>query len=297
MDLKQMTYFITIVKYHSFSKAARALHISQPSLSNSIQNLERELGTPLLERTTRNLQLTEVGKLLYERANIMLQEMNILQEEIQDIIDGDRVEIIIGMIESANRWFARLMYEHKQTYPHNDFTLIDTLYSKTVLEALLRYEVHAVVTNQEIIDETIEAVPLYTEKFVVVLPNNHPLMFRENIDLQDLCNVPLILGMPSFQTCSQIMRAFEHVELKPQIEFQIERFEMAKILVENGAGITILPENYVKDALPSTLSYRYINNDLLQRTVYFCYVKNRHFPSAILSFFQLIKNNFKITLV
>ena len=293
MDLRQMEYFIKVVSQGSFSKAAAALHISQPSLSKSIQNLERELGAPLLERTTREFRLTDTGSLLYERSAAILQQVKMLNEEIRENINGDRAEIRIGMIESAHKWFTALMAVHRETYPNNTFTVMDTLYNETVLDALLRYDVHAAVTNQELVNDQVQAVPLYEERFVAVFPLDHPLSQGECIRLADLCKFPLVLGMPSFRTRNQIISAFSSAGVKPDIQFQIERFEMAKKLVEQKMGIALLPENYLSGDLPPTLSCRPINDDHLKRTVYFCYVTTRHFPESVLNFFDLVIGRFR----
>lgn len=76
MDLKQLTYFVTIVDQKSFSKAAQKLHISQPSLSNAIKILESDLGFQILDRNTRNIELTETGAILYSKAVQLLLEMD-----------------------------------------------------------------------------------------------------------------------------------------------------------------------------------------------------------------------------
>ncbi|KZE37721.1 hypothetical protein AV656_09305 [Bhargavaea cecembensis] len=292
MDLRQMEYFVKVVSHGSFSKAAEALHISQPSLSKSIQNLEKELGAPLLERTTREFRLTDTGRLLCERSTAILQQVKMLKEEIKENINGDRAEIRIGMIESAHKWFTTLMAIHRESYPLNTFTVMDTLYNETVLEALLRYDVHAAVTNQELINDQVQAVPLYEERFVAVFPETHPLSLCEFIRLDDLCKYPLVLGMPSFRTRNQITAAFKKAGLTPDIQFQIERFEMAKKVVEQKMGIALLPENYLSGDLPKTLSFRPIEDEYLKRNVYFCFVKTRHFPASVTNFFDLVKEQF-----
>lgn len=290
-----MEYFVTIVRHSSFSKAAEALHMSQPSLSKSIQNLEKELGAPLLERTTREFRLTEAGILLFERATSILQQMKMLKEELKENINGDRTEIHIGMIESAHKWFTGLMAIHRESYPCNTFTVMDTLYNETVLEALLRYDVHAAVTNQELIHDQVEAVPLYEERFMAVYPENHPLSTMDSVRLEDLCEYPLIIGMPRFRTHDQILSAFEQAGLMPDIQFQIERFEMAKKVVAQEMGIALLPEHYVSGDLPDSLSYRPVNDDRLKRNVYFCFVKSRHFPSSIVNFINLVLDRFNVS--
>ncbi|RKJ58985.1 LysR family transcriptional regulator, partial [Butyricicoccus sp. 1XD8-22] len=81
MDLRKMYYFDATVKYRSFSRAAKALHISQPSLSNAIKTLEGEIGAPLIERTTKQFQLTELGIQFYERSKDLIAQFELVELE------------------------------------------------------------------------------------------------------------------------------------------------------------------------------------------------------------------------
>ncbi|SIT75388.1 LysR family transcriptional regulator [Edaphobacillus lindanitolerans] len=293
MDLRQMEYFVTVVQHRNFSKAAAALHISQPSLSKAIRNMEAELGTRLLERTTRDFRLTDAGTLLFNRALPVLRQMDVIMKEMGESISGSRTEILVGVIESAHKWFTEVMAAHKEVYPHNTFTVVDTLYDKTVMEALLQYDVHAVVTNQEIKNDQIEAIPLYEESFLAVYLQGHEIGRLETVRLEDICRFPLVLGMPSFKTRQQIMDAFKDAGQTPKVEYQIERFEMVKKVVENGLGVALLPEKYVSGNLPEELAGRKVDDPRLTRTVYFCFVKARYFPAPVKSFFERIVDKFE----
>ncbi len=288
-----MEYFVTVVQYRNFSKAAAALHISQPSLSKAISNMEAELGARLLERTTRDFRLTDAGQLLYNRALPVLRQMDKLKKEVGENVSGARTEILVGVIESAHKWFTGLMAEHKDQYPGNTFTVVDTLYDKTVMEALIQYDVHAVVTNQEIKNDQIEAIPLYEESFLVVFPKGHEIGRLETIRLEDICRFPLVLGMPSFKTRQQIMDAFKEAGLAPKVDYQIERFEMVKHLVDKGLGIALLPEQYVSGNLPEGLGGRAVDDSRLKRTVFFCYVKARSYPEPVKDFFRRLLERFE----
>ena len=101
MDLKQLSYFVNVVDQMSFSKAAQKLHISQPSLSNAIKSLENELGFKLLERTTRNIRLTDAGNVLYNRALNHLWEMDSVEKEKKEVEHVGSGELQIGMMESG----------------------------------------------------------------------------------------------------------------------------------------------------------------------------------------------------
>lgn len=289
LDLRKMYYFITVVKHQSFSQAAKVLHISQPSLSNAIKTLEQEMNAPLIERTTRKLQLTDLGQQFYEQATKLLTQFDRMEKEIKELARGENLDIRLGMIESANYWFAQIMLDYQKHYPNNQLTLIDTLYNQTVRQALLSLNVHAVITNQHIVDKEIKSELLYNEPYVVLMRKDHPFVERQTITLADFIDDALIIGMPEFQTSAQILKAFQEEGVIPHIQYKIERFEMIKVLVEEGLGITILPKHYVAQHLSEGLVTRSIQSEYLNRDVYLCTMKDRTFPKSVLKLFELIK--------
>ncbi|GEK33006.1 LysR family transcriptional regulator [Kurthia sibirica] len=290
MDIKQLKYFITVADAGSFSKAALLLHISQPSLSNAIANLEKSIGSSLLERSTRHVRLTDTGMLLYERSIELINQFSIINEELQDVIHGNEIKIVFGMIEAAHRWFSEVMLLHHEQYPDIQFSIIDTLYNKSVMEALENYDIHAAISNHFIQGPHITCQQLYSEKFAVIMPTDHALAHQQQISLHHISNYPLITGMPTFETWKLITEAFEKAQITPKIAYEIERFEMVKMLVSSGAGISILPVNYVQNNLPTNLTYKLLTDGHLERPVYLCYLKNRNFPDSILNLFKKIED-------
>lgn len=289
MDLRRMYYFNATVKYQSFSRAAKSLHISQPSLSNAIKTLELEINAPLIERTTKQFQLTELGQQFYERSKSLLAQFEVMDTELKELAKGEHLEIRLGMIESANHWFSQVIIAYQKHYPQNQITLIDTLYNQTVRQALLGLNVHGVITNQHIVDQEIKSKLLYTEPYVVLTKKDHPFATKEKITLKDFAEESLIIGMPEFQTSAQILKAFEQENITPHIQYKIERFEMIKILVEEGLGIAILPKQYVNNHLSESLISHQVHSDFLNRNVYLSTMKDRTFPQSILKLFELIK--------
>ncbi|MGE7978621.1 LysR family transcriptional regulator [Psychrobacillus sp. NPDC093200] len=289
MDLRRMYYFNAIVKYQSFSRAAKALHISQPSLSNAIKTLETEINAPLIERTTKQFRLTELGLQFYERSKSLLAQFEVMDTELKEFAKGEQLEIRLGMIESANYWFSQVIITYQKQYPQNQITLMDTLYNQTVRQALLGLNVHGVITNQYIVDQEIKSELLYTEPYVVLSKKDHPFATKEKISLKDFAEEALIIGMPEFQTSAQILKAFEQENVTPNIQYKIERFEMIKVLVEEGLGIALLPEHYVNHHLSKSLISRQVQSKFLNRNVYLSTMKDRTFPESILKLFDLIK--------
>ncbi len=284
-----MNYFIATVKYQSFSRAAKALHISQPSLSNAIKALEQEINAPLIDRTRKKFQLTELGYQFYEHAKKLIIQFEVMDIVVKELAKGEHLEIRLGIIESANYWLSQVIIAYQKLYPNNQFTIIDTLYNKTVRQSLLGLNVHAVITNQHIVDNEIESELLYTEPYVVLTRKDHPFAMKEEITMSDFSGESLIIGIPEFQTSAQILKAFKQENVTPRIQYKIERFEMIKVLVEEGLGIAILPQHYVTQYLSENLLARPVNSEFLNRNVYLSKMKNRTFPESILKLFELIK--------
>lgn len=289
MEIRKMYYFDAIVRYKSFSRAAKALHISQPSLSNAIKALEQEVNAPLIERTTKQFRLTELGQQFYERSKSLIAQYEVMHTELIEYAKGEHLEIRLGMIESANNWFSKVLVAYQKLYPLNQITLVDTLYNQTVRQALLGLHVHGVITNQHIVDKEIKSELLYNEPYVVLIKKDHRFATKESIVLEDFTEEALIIGMPEFQTSAQILKAFEQENVTPHIQYKIERFEMIKVLVEEGLGIAILPEHYVTQHLSEYLMIRPVHSEFLHRNVYLCTMKNRTFPKSILKLFEFIK--------
>ena len=289
MDLRKMVYFIETVRHESFSRAAKALHISQPSLSNAIKVLEQEINAPLIERTTKQFQLTELGQQFYVRAQRLVDQFEVMDTELKEMAKGEALEIRLGMIESANYWFSQVIIAYQKHYPHNQITLIDTLYNQTVRQALLGLHVHAVITNQHIVDTEIKSELLYNERYVVLIKKDHPFATKEIITLADFTDESLIIGMPEFQTSAQILKAFEQEGVLPHIQYKMERFEMIKVLVEEGLGIALLPQHYVEQHLSESLMIRTVQSEFLHRNVYLSTMKDRTFPKSIMKLFELIR--------
>ena len=287
MDIKQLQYFIAVSEHMNFSKAAERLHISQPSLSNAIKKLEHEIGTPLLDRNTRNLQLTEAGEVLFERAKVIVKNMEVLKIEMDEVVVHGTSEITIGVMESIKHWLPKVIANYKKDYPQMMIHLVDILGSKRVKKSLKSYKTHLIITNQLMDDPELEVKTLYEERLVAVLPLHHPLAKKVTLSISDISAEPFIISTEGFQTRRDILNTFEQAGKSIDIQFEIERFETAVSLVRENLGITILPENYLQGPTAKTIVKKEIEGANLCRNVYLVYLKNRHLPFAIR---QLLKD-------
>lgn len=292
VDIRELKYFVTVVEQRGFTKAAEHLHISQPYLSNVIKRLEQELGIRLIDRSTRSFQVTEEGKYFYAEALKLIRHYHLFQQETEKLKEKGPNELAIGLIESSLFWLPDVIIAFRELYHDINIQLLEILSLHEVETALLNFDIHLAITNQSIFNKDIEVVPLYEEKLVALLPINHPLQREPAIRLQDLVHENFIVCKEGFQTRKDILQGFMQKGLRPNIQFEIERFETAVHLVEKNLGVTIVPENYVKYSNQRQFIVKPIKDLNMSRTVYLAYEKNRFLPKMVSGFIDLVKGFF-----
>lgn len=292
MDIRQLYYFITIVEETTFTAASVKLNISQPSLSISIKKLEERLGLILLDRSKSKLTLTKEGQVFYKRAKHILNQFDQLLGEMERLKVEGPLELSIGLIESTNFWLSKILLLFKKEIKNVHIKLIEILGKSDVLSALNNSDIHIAITNQYISDERIKLIPIYEEKLVALLPPMHHLKNKKFIVMSDLKDEDFIITLNEFQTHKDILKSFQHLGIKPNIQFECERYETASTLVESGLGITIMPENYVKYSKNYSYHIKNIEHSNIDMTIYLAYVKNEYLPPLVEVFIELVKDNF-----
>ncbi|ASN06191.1 LysR family transcriptional regulator [Virgibacillus necropolis] len=290
--LQHLYYFVTVIDHSTFTAAAEKVHISQPSLSTSIKKLEKELGFTLLDRSKRELKLTKEGKILYQEAKKLLIHFDHVSDEMNRLKKEGPLELSVGIIESSKFWVPKVLTKFTGEYADVYIRLLDVLSFKDVENALKNFDIHLAITNQYINNDSIKTIPLYDERLVALLPPSHPLKYKSFITIQDLKNEKLIISKEGFQTREDILNAFRKGGIKPNIHFEIGRFETACDLVEEGLGVTVAPENYVKHMGRTNFHFKRIHDSNISRTVYLAFDTNRYLPPLVDQFILLVKTYF-----
>ncbi|UOQ94853.1 LysR family transcriptional regulator [Halobacillus shinanisalinarum] len=296
MEIRELRYFVTIVEQSTFTAAAAKLHISQPSLSATIKKLENKVGLSLLDRSARDIRLTKEGSILYYEARKLLNHFEHVLDEMERLKKDGPLDISIGLIESAKFWLPKVLCEFKKQYPNIHVKIFDLLSSHEVINSFNNYKIHLAITNQFIDNSEIKSIPIYEERLVALIPESHNLTNKEYLTIHELETEAFIVCREGFQTREDILNTFRKAGIKPNLQFEIERFETACSLVENGLGITVVPENYVKNAPRYHFQIKQIQKpNNISRTVYLTMNKNRYLPPIVLTFIKLIKEQFPNT--
>lgn len=126
MELKQLNYFVAVAQEGTISGAARRLNLTQPPLSAQMKLLEQEIGCPLFERGARKIQLTEAGRMLYNRAVTMLEFADITRQELKDYLEGTNGVLRMGVVSSvAGTCLAGIVSGFHQENPQISFELME----------------------------------------------------------------------------------------------------------------------------------------------------------------------------
>lgn len=207
MNLAQLYYFRTLAKYEHYGKAAESLYITQPSLSNSIKNLEKEIGVPFFERVGRNVRLTEYGEEFNKHICLALDEIDKAVEIMHAYNSGLSGRIRIGVVISIQRnYLPRLLSAFKAAFGES---VVFDIYQGTTHECLKGLEdgKYDVVFCGKLGDkgEDIEFVPQFSQSVVLAVNSNHELAKKDMVSLNDLKDITLT----SYRSFSYAYTIFE----------------------------------------------------------------------------------------
>jgi DNA-binding transcriptional LysR family regulator len=195
MELRHLKYFIAVAEELHFARAARRVHIAQPSLSKQIQQLEQELGFPLFYRTKQRVELLDAGHVFLDEARRLLRQAEGAMQAARRAHAGEGGRLVIGFSPSAAvEVLPRILRKYRPLYPNVivELSEITTLRStELMLDNPLSVGLFRSPSflNREVF--SIETV--LRERFVVALPDSHPAAKQESIRIKTLAGEPLIV--------------------------------------------------------------------------------------------------------
>ena len=259
MELRQLEYFAAVARHGQFTRASRALSVAQPAVSQQIKRLEAELGLELLRRTPREVELTDAGEVLLDRANRVLGELEAARQELSELSGALRGRVEIGALPVSSIDTPGLVAGFHEMYPEVGIHLHE-LTLALMLPMLRRDELDlcfALVHPNEL-GADFDGVLLYHEELIAMVSTGHELAERTWVSLPRLAKEPLI----RFRSGSAIQRAvddaFDHAEIAPGYTFQTFELETMRALANRDLGVAIVPGGYLKREGPAvaTVSIR-----------------------------------------
>lgn len=222
MNLSQLYYFKKLAEVQHYTKAAKQLYITQPSLSEAISSLEAELGVQLFLKNGRNIRLTQYGQEFYQYVSASLNELdkgiNVIQEHVKDI--GGTIEI--GCISTLLVGFmARAMYAFRQTV--SEKTVFHVFETPTAVAVKgLKSETYDLAFCSKVEDPDLRFTPILQQEILALVNRNHPLASRGTITLKDLAGYNLITYRSDIQIGKDVDTLLTENGLKAERPFMEE---------------------------------------------------------------------------
>lgn len=246
MTLTQLKVLLTIVETGSFSRAAEILNISQPGISHSISGLEKELGVKLLERKSKNVTLTELGRSMLPKMREMLRLQEQIMQEASAWIGGHLGKIRIGCFSSVLvKWLPDLINTFQKQYAGIELSVIEGTYEE-ITEWVQTGAID--VGFLSLPCPQLEQITLTQDEYVLVLPPTHRLGSRTEIAIEEISREPFIMPNAGCQTA--IAKMFQDQGLSSRVLFEIRDTMTILHMVQQGTGITILPTLALPAAMP-----------------------------------------------
>jgi DNA-binding transcriptional LysR family regulator len=216
MVLRQLEYLVALAREKHFGRAAEACHVTQPTLSAAIRQLEEDLGAPIIERGHRFIGLTAQGRLTLEHAHRILAEAEDLRRQIEELDKGLGGRLRLGVIPTALPIVSHLMAPFYQRYPDVAVTVLSKT-SVDIQQGIEDFELDVGITYLD--NEPLAHVrtkPIYDEEFVFLTPSNGPHAELRTISWAAAAAAPLCLLTPDMQNRRIVDGVFRSVGATPK---------------------------------------------------------------------------------
>lgn len=298
MELRQMIYAVQIAAERNFSRAAEKLHIAQPSLSQQLSKLEKELGVLLFKRSTNSVELTHAGTVFVNRAQQIIDMAEQLRQEMEDLAELRKGRVVVGSVPATGAHvLPDVLPAFRARYPDIEIVLIEET-SKKLEELTVSGSIDVCLMSLPIDDPALAWHPILEEEILLAVPPEHPLTKWHDRDrpipFWVLKDEPFILvkkGQGFRAIADQLCR---EKGFEPNIVFESGNIETVQALVAAGMGIAFVPRMVARGDWNGRAPVYLTMKGNPKRTLVLAYRKGRYLSNAaeafIDTFIRTLKN-------
>lgn len=288
LNLRHLEAFAAIATIGNFTRAAQALHISQPALTVQIRQLEQTLGVRLLDRNTRTVKVTRIGQQLSPVVERILREIDAVRDHAHELAAGTRGLVSVAAIPSACAIvLPRIIAAFRGANPGILVALKDVT-SPRVLTMVKNDEVDLGIGSFTDADPALQVAPLFTDHMRAVIPKHGPLAQQRSVRLKDLVNYPLILMDPQTSVRMLVDRAFESIGHFPAPAYEVTYMSSVVGMVKAGLGVALLPSATLEIEELSGLTSRPVHHPGLTRRIVAVQKSGRNLSPAAAKFLNAL---------
>ncbi len=249
MTITQLKYVLAVAEYQNFTKAAKNVFVTQPTLSMQIQKLEEELDILIFDRTKKPIELTEVGNKLVIQAKNIVNE----SERMQDIVDQQKGfiggEFVLGIIPTVMPTLLPMFLNtYIKKFPKVKLKIVE-LPTEGIIEKLMDGHIDAAIAATPLDKEQIIERPLYYEPFYGYAPQQHPLSQKGKLNSDDLDSNEILLLEDGHCFRDSVLNICKTKKSYSEEQFTLESGSIETLvkLANEGLGITLLPYLHTQD--------------------------------------------------
>ena len=292
MDIRHLTYFIEVAHHRSFTKAAQALHITQPSISKMIKLLEEELDVILFYRSAKQIELTDAGKALLHQSEKIVNSFQNLTTDLADVINSKKGAITVGLPPMVGaRFFPKIISDFTMTYPQISLTLLE-VGSEKVQVGIDDGSLDIGVVMLPVDENIFEMFPILNEPIMLIVHPDHVLAKESTVTMSQLKNESFILFRESFTLHNRIIDKCIQSGFHPTIVFKSSHWDFIAEMVAINFGIALLPKTICEDLDPTLVKIIPMAEPMIHWELGVIWKKDRYLSFAAKEWIHLTSKHF-----
>jgi DNA-binding transcriptional LysR family regulator len=288
MEMHQVRYFIAAARSLSFTRAAEQCHVSQPALTAALKKLEADLGGPLFHREHNRLRLTELGRRMEPLLTEMLERADAARSAAESFRLLRQAPIRVGVMPTLGPVrLARFLSDFERAHPGIEVAIREGRPAE-LTAALEADESDAAILNPlDVPAEACRIEPLYTERYVVLLPPGHPLRERAALSLRDLSRQPYVDRL-ACEMRERVVAACGSLGVELYARYRSEREDWVQAMVAADLGFAFMPEHSITH--PGAIQ-RALSDPAVERTIALATMPGRPHSPAVAAFIQAARRH------
>jgi DNA-binding transcriptional LysR family regulator len=285
--------FCEVAKHRSFSKTAKSLYMTQPAVSQAIMNLERELDTRLFTRTSKGVNLTNDGSLLYEYVNSAINLINIGEKKLAESKDLLTGEMKIGVGDTISRYY---LLPYLEIFHNSSPNINLKIINRTTMElcAMLKSgEIDLALCNLPVKDSALCIKKCIDIHDIFVCGEKYKHLCSSPVEIEDIAKLPLIFLERKSNSRQYVERYLASKGIKIQPEIELGSHDLLLEFAKYNFGVSCVIEEFSTEYLNKGQLYKIeLTEEIPKRAIGFCYLKSVSLSNAARKFVDITQGRF-----
>jgi DNA-binding transcriptional LysR family regulator len=290
MEIRQLTYFVEVVKRKSFSKAGEVLHITQPSISKMVKSMEDEMGVILLERSTKWVKLTDAGEIVFHHALHLIQSIENLESELADTQQMIKGHIRMGLPPMIGyNFIPKILAEFHKIYPQVTVQIREDG-ARRVEHAVIDGDIDLGIIVLPVDENIFESLPVVEEHLMLLVYPDHHLANQKVVALEELKEESFIFYPENFALHFHIKKACSLAGFQPNVLYESSQWDFISEMVAEKLGIAFLPESTCQNLDPTRIKIIPLTPPGIPRYLAFIWRRNAYLKFATRGFINYARS-------